>query len=266
MSNSNKITHNHKIVLQAQTFDFCTAGQVLIAIASHAAPPANKSEGWRCYPSRATIAKLIGVAERTVLTHTDRLIEAGLLKIIKQGKKGIANLYELNLKLIFNPTAAVFRTLTQSYPSPESQDVVKQSEEKSKAATKKWFDLNNFKKKDKTTYPQPTQKPIQSETGYTVKTSDQNDPTNNSRFKDLKENNAQSAIPSSKIHFPSKRQIEMIVIGIKSGLKKANEAIQKLMSQNAPDLEINSIHAEMVQYKQQLEHYMPAAKTYGIEI
>lgn len=264
MCNTSKTNHSHKIVLQAQTFSFCAAGQVLLAIAFHAKKPEHDGEGWRCYPSRATLAKLTGMVERSVLTQTDRLLESGLIKIIKQGKKGIANLYELNLELLFNPTADVFFALTNKTATEESQTIVKMSEERSEKGLTKFLKKIGINKK---TYPQPTQKPIQNETGYTVKTSDQNDPTNNTRLKDLKrEQRADSAIPSPEQNIPSKRTVEFLWECGKSAIKTIPSKIAALIAKKAPQNEIERLQSELKRQQDILEKHAPLAEYYGLSL
>jgi len=265
MSNTTKVNHSHKIVLQAQSFSFCKAGQVLLAIAYHAKKPEKSGEGWRCFPSRQKIAELTGMVERTVFTQTERLIKAGLIKIIKNGKKGIANVYELNLDLLFNPTAHVFFTLTNKEETSESQAIVRMSKERSENGLKKHLAKIGIIKNNQKTYPQPTQNPIQPKTGYTGTTSDQNDPSNSTRLKDLKENNAQGATPSPFMNF-SKRAIEMIAESIKCQLSKANDTINRLSTGSGTESELTQAFNDLNRINADIERYTPVAQHYGIAI
>lgn len=269
MSNASKVTSNHAIVEQAQIFDTTTAGEVLIAIAFHAAKPTTKGEGWRSYPSRATIAKLTGLVERTVLTCTDRLVEAGLIKIIKSGKKGVANIYELNLNLIFNPTKEVFRILTGRTPSNATKELVKRSTEQSKINVTKFLERLGIKKK---TYPQPTQNPIRENGASSTITSDPTDPTNNRDLKAFKREQRASAIPSlekpvsEKQNMPSKRAVEMIIACSKSCIQKISSDFKAMLNLNAPDSELTSLRNELLRHQQTIENHRVYAECYGIAV
>lgn len=269
MCNTSKVTSNHAIVEQAQIFDTTSAGEVLIAIAFHATKPKEKGEGWRSYPSRATIAKLTGMVERTVLTCTDRLVEAGLIKIIKSGKKGVANIYELNLNLIFNPTKEVFRILTGRAPSNATTELVKRSAEQSKINISKFLEKIGIKKK---TCPQPTQNPIRENGSSSTITSDPTDPTNNKDFKDLKREQRASAIPSlekpvsEKQNMPSKRAVEMILACSKSCIQKISSEFKAMLNLNAPDSEIEPLRNELLRHQQTIENHRIYAECYGIAL
>ena len=52
-----------------------------------------------CFPGQATLAKDMGVDERTVRRHIQALQTAGLL-VIQQRGQGKTNIYELNLAVV----------------------------------------------------------------------------------------------------------------------------------------------------------------------
>ena len=62
--------------------------KVLLAIAYHW-----RSSEWEAHPSKETIARLTGLAERSVLRALNRLEDAGVLEIQRGGGQRVSNVY-----------------------------------------------------------------------------------------------------------------------------------------------------------------------------
>ncbi|ANT70211.1 helix-turn-helix domain-containing protein [Aeromonas hydrophila] len=129
------VHHSDQLVAAATRLDFCTAGRTLLTLTTFAG---KKNGAWSCHPAKGTLAKLVGVTERTIQTCIQQLAELGLISITH--RKGGANLYSFNAERILKPTSAIISTLNpMSQRTRELAERVQAAEKRRADIAEKYF-------------------------------------------------------------------------------------------------------------------------------
>lgn len=100
------ISHSDKLVEAAKVFDFSTSGRTLVALATFARPSGNN---WVSQVSKAKLAELVDVSERTIQSALSLLESSGLITITRRLAR--TNLVTFNIQTILRPTALVMQKL-----------------------------------------------------------------------------------------------------------------------------------------------------------